>query len=176
MKTPEKTPGNGPQNGQSLFAIVFLVAAVLLLWQLGDQTLWAKRTKLFAQPRFWPAVAIGGMVLFGGLHLWKLPRLRILRADFEEWKIWFFAIEWVLWFLGYVILVPVIGYLPVSMVFLPILVWRIGYRDRAMIWISVAFAVAVVLLFKTFLDVKIPGASAYEHLPATLRSVFILNF
>ncbi len=176
MSSPEEKRFPGPLRGQSLFAIVFLVAALLLLWQLEDQTRWAKRTKFFAQPRFWPAVAIGGMVLFGGLHLWKLPRHKFTRTDFIEWKVWFFAIEWVLWFLVYVILVPIIGYLPVTMIFLPILVWRIGYRDLKMMWISVGFAVAVVVLFKTFLDVKIPGAAIYEYLPGSLRSFFILNF
>ncbi|WP_372884899.1 tripartite tricarboxylate transporter TctB family protein [Shimia sp.] len=176
MSAPEEKTDKAPLRGQTLFAIVFLVAALLLLWQLGEQTKWTKRTKLFAQPRFWPAIAIGGMVLFGGLHLWKLPHRRVGRADFEEWKIWFLAIEWVLWFLAYVALVPVLGYLPVTLVVLPVLVWRIGYRSRRMAGIAALFAVAVVVLFKALLDVKIPGAAVYDHLPEPLRGLFILNF
>ena len=176
MSSLEEKRFPGPLRGQILFAIVFLVAAVLLLSQLGEQTEWKKRTKFFAQPRFWPAVSIFGMVLFGGLHLWKLPRRKFVRADVVEWKIWFFAIEWVLWFLLYVILVPILGYLPVTMAFMPILVWRMGYRDKRMMGISVAFGVIVVVFFKSFLDVKIPGGAIYEYLPGALRNFFILNF
>jgi len=108
--------------------------------------------------------------------LWKLPRHRFVRADVDEWKVWFVAIEWVLWFLLYVILVPIIGYLPVTMAFMPILVWRLGYRNPFMMWVSLGFAVAVVLFFKAFLGVKIPGGAIYEYLPGALRSFFILNF
>ncbi|WP_073248834.1 tripartite tricarboxylate transporter TctB family protein [Shimia gijangensis] len=176
MSSLEEKRFKGPLRGQLLFAIVFLVAALLLLSQLGDQTKWVKRTKFFAQPRFWPAVSIIGMVLFGGLHLWKLPRRKFDRADFVEWRVWLFTIEWVLWFLIYVILVPIIGYLPVTMVFMPILMWRMGYRSKKMLWISVFFGVAVVILFKALLDVKIPGGATYEYLPGALRSFFILNF
>lgn len=176
MSSLEEKRFKGPLRGQLLFAIVFVVAAMLLLSQLGDQTIWAKRTQFFAQPRFWPAVSIAGMVLFGGLHLWKLPRRKFIRSDYIEWKAWFFAIEWALWFLAYVILVPVVGYLPVTVIFMPILVWRMGYRSKNMIWISVAFGVFVVILFKAFLDVKIPGGAMYEYLPGSLRSFFIINF
>ncbi|MDQ2095871.1 tripartite tricarboxylate transporter TctB family protein [Rhodalgimonas zhirmunskyi] len=164
----------GPIRGQILFAIVFLAASVWLLSQLGAETKWVKRTKFFAQPRFWPAVAVSGMVLFGGLHLWKLPRKRMVKPDFVEWKIWFFGIEWVLWFLAYVWIVPLLGYLPTTVIFVPLMAWRIGYRDRRWMAISVGFAVAVVLLFKTFLHVKIPGGAVYEYLPSGLRSFFLL--
>lgn len=176
MSDPKYSTFRGPLRGQILFAIVFLLAALFLMSQLGDQTKWFKRTKFFAQPRFWPMVSIGGMVIFGGLHLWKLPRRKFVTADYTEWKIWFFAIEWVFWFLAYVMLVPLIGYLPVTMVFMPIMCWRMGYRSKSMLWISVAFGAAVVVLFKSFLDVKIPGSMLYEYLPGAMRNFFILNF
>jgi len=176
MSTPEEKRFNGPLRGQLLFAIVFVVAAVLLLSQLGEETKWIKRTKFFAQPRFWPAVSIFGMVLFGGLHLWKLPRKRFDRADLVEWRIWLFAIEYVFWFLAYVLLVPVIGYLPTTLIFMPLLTWRMGYKDKRMLWIATVFGFGVVVLFKSFLQVKIPGGLIYEYLPGALRSFFILNF
>lgn len=61
--TEEERRFKGSVRGQSLFAIIFVVASLLLLSQLGNETRWAKGTQLFAQPRFWPAVAVGGMVL-----------------------------------------------------------------------------------------------------------------
>ncbi len=174
--TEEERRFKGPVRGQSLFAIVFVVASLLLLSQLGTETRWAKGTQLFAQPRFWPAVAVGGMLLFGLLHLWKLPRKRLRRADLVEWRIWFFALEWVLWFLVYVTVVPVLGYLPSTLVFVLLLAGRVGYRSPKMMWISAGFAVAVVVVFKTFLQVRIHGGAAYEYLPGALRSFMILNF
>ena len=99
-----------------------------------------------------------------------------MKPDFVEWRIWFFAIEWVLWFLAYVMVVPVLGYLPTTLVFVPLMVWRIGYRSRRMLWISAGFAFAVVVMFKTFLQVRIPGGAIYEYLPGALRSFLILNF
>ncbi|KAA0912614.1 tripartite tricarboxylate transporter TctB family protein [Aquicoccus porphyridii] len=174
--TEEERRFKGPVRGQSLFAIIFVVASLLLLSQLGNETRWAKGTQLFAQPRFWPAVAVGGMVLFGLLHLWALPRKRLRHADLVEWRIWFFALEWVLWFLAYVMVVPVLGYLPSTLIFVPLLAWRVGYRGPRMLWISAGFAVAVVIVFKTFLQVRIPGGAVYEYLPGALRSFLILNF
>jgi hypothetical protein len=176
MSSEEERRFKGPLRGQLLFALVFVVAALLLLSQLGSETKWVKKTAFFAQPRFWPGVAVGGMVLFGGLHLWKLPRRRFERPDFVEWRIWFVAIEYVLWFLAYVLIVPWIGYLAATVIFMVLMTRRMGYRDRRMTWTAVIFAVAVVVLFKTFLQVKIPGGAVYELLPGALRSFFILNF
>lgn len=76
--------------------------------------------------------------------------------------------------MGYVLLVPIVGYLPVTLVFVPLLTWRMGYRSPRMLWISVAFAVVVVLVFKGLLSVRIPGALLYEYLPGPLRSFAIL--
>ena len=172
--TEEERRFKWPIRGQLLFAAVFLAAAVLLLSQLGSETRWIKKTAFFAQPRFWPAVGVIGMVLFGALHLWKLPRRRFVGPDWIEWRIWFVALEWVLWFLAYVLIVPVLGYLPTTLIFVPLMTRRLGYKSPLMMWSSVAFAVAVVLLFKTFLQVKIPGGAIYEYLPGALRSFFIL--
>ena len=166
--------------GQLLFAVFFLVAALVLLAYLPDQTVWKNRTKLFAQPRFWPAVGVIGMVVFAGLHLRTqikhLKRWRPVRADWIEARRWAGVLEYAGWFLVYVWLVPLLGYLPTTLVFAPLLTWRLGYRSHKMLWISVLFGFAVVLLFKTFLEVKIPGGALYEYLPGALRSFFILNF
>jgi hypothetical protein len=43
-----------------------------------------------------------------------------------------------------------------------------------MIWLSVVIGAAIVLFFKAFLQVKIPGAALYEYLPVGIRTFFIL--
>ena len=166
----------GPRRGQLIFALIFVALSALLLAQIGDQTIWAERTEFFAQPRFWPAVGLGAMVLLGALHLYRLPWRRITRHDRAELRRWASVLEFAAWFMGYVLLVPLLGYLPVTAVFVPLLAWRMGYRSRFMLGISVIFAVAVVVVFKSFLAVKIPGGAIYEVLPGALRSFFILNF
>jgi|GEM_PF-5204860 len=39
-------------------------------------------------------------------------------------------LEWAAWFLVDVWLVPIIGYLPMTLIFAPALTWRMGYRTR----------------------------------------------
>lgn len=174
MTTEQERRFVGPRRGQLIFALVFLGLSVLLLALIGEQTAWVKKAKLVAQPRFWPAVSLGGMVLLGGLHLYQLPWRRVSRYDLWEARQWGRSLEYGLWFMGYVFLVPLIGYLPVTLAFVPLLARRMGYRSRFMMGICLGFAVAVVILFKGFLSVKIPGALLYEYLPSGMRSFFIL--
>ncbi|MGR3760386.1 tripartite tricarboxylate transporter TctB family protein [Roseobacteraceae bacterium NS-SX3] len=174
MPTERERRFVGPRRGQLVFAMAFAAAALLLLALIPQQAAWVAKTRLYAQPRFWPAVAIGGMVLLGGLHLYRLPWRRVSRYDLWETRRWAQVLEYAGWFMGYVLLVPLIGYLPVTLAFVPLLAWRMGYSSRVMLWISAAFAVAVVVLFKGLLSVKIPGSALYEYLPGALRSFFIL--
>ena len=166
----------GQRRGQLVFALGFVAFAVVLLALIGEQTRWVDKTKLFAQPRFWPAIGLGGMVIMGGLHLYRLPWRRTSRYDWGEARKWALVGEYVLWFMGYVLAVPMLGYLPVTLLFVPLLAWRMGYRSRKMMAISAVFAVVVVVLFKSFLSVRIPGGAVYEYLPTAARSFFILNF
>lgn len=172
---PQASSGHR-RAGQIVFAVGFTAMAVLLVALLGDQTVWKEKVKFFAQPRFWPAVGVIGMAVFGALHLRHQQRIRFSRYDLREARVWFESVEYALWFLAYVWVVPIVGYLPVSMIFAPLLTWRLGYRSPKMLWISVIFAVVVVVLFKSVLQVKIPGGLIYEYLPGALRSFFILNF
>ncbi|MDA0961461.1 MAG: tripartite tricarboxylate transporter TctB family protein [Proteobacteria bacterium] len=174
MTTERERRFVGPRRGQLLFALGFLAVSVLLLSQIGRETDWVEKTRLSAQPRFWPAIGLGLMVLAGGLHLWRLPWRRLTPYDRVEVRRWLSVFEYALWFMAYVALVPILGYLPVTMVFVPALAWRMGYRTRFMMVLSVVFAVGVVVLFKGFLSVRIPGGAVYEYLPGALRSFAIL--
>lgn len=164
------------QRGQPLFALGFVAAAALLALSWPSQTVWTPNTQLFAQPGFWPGVAVAGMLGFGLGHLRLMRRRLPKRKDWFEAMIWARALEYCAWFLAYVFLVPVLGYLPVTLVFLPALVWRLGYRARRMLWTAAAVGAGIVVLFKGLLEVKIPGAAIYDYLPGALRSFFILHF
>ena len=164
----------GPRRGQVFFATVFVVLTLLLLVQIGYQTRWVEKVGLVAQPRFWPAVSLGAMAVMGGLHLRRLPWHRMSRYDWREVRKWAVVLEFAGWFMVYVLLVPVTGYLPATVLFVPALTWRMGYRSGLMLGLAVVFAVAVVVLFKGFLSVRIPGGLIYEYLPGGLRNFFIL--
>jgi hypothetical protein len=152
-----------------------LFFAALLLSQTPSQTRWVAKTEFFAQPRFWPAAGLIAMVVFGALHLYRLPWRRFRRADWIEARKWATALEFAAWFMGYVFAVPVIGYLPSTLVFVPLLARRLGYRSRKMMLASILFAIVTVVVFKSFLAVKIPGGMLYEYLPGAIRNFFILN-
>lgn len=163
------------RRGQVIFNLVFLGLSILLLALIGEQTEWKQRTKLFAQPAFWPAVALTVMVIFSAFRFYLLKRRWVDAADLREARNWAYPFEYAVWFMAYVGAVPVIGFLPTSMIFCPLLTWRLGYRDKRMLAISILFAVMVVVVFKSLLSVRIPGGLIYEWLPGALRSFAIVN-
>ena len=55
--------------GDIVFAWLILIFSILMLSQIGDQTAYKNGGKLFAQPRFWPAVSLSLMTVFATLHL-----------------------------------------------------------------------------------------------------------
>lgn len=185
---------SGSPHGQLLFALMFIVLAVFLLTQLGEQTKFSSKGKLFAQPAFWPAVGVIGMVFFGALHL--IARLLKTRennaatnsmatenttdstfsVELKEGARWLLALEYLGWFMVYVYATPKIGYLLSTIIFLVALTWRSGYRSKRMLLTAAAVGFAIVLVFKSFLGVKIPGGAVYEALPDSVRSFMIVNF
>ena len=161
--------------GDLVFAVVFLMFALFLLSQLGEEVKWTKRTRLFAQPAFWPTIGILGMVLFGALHC--LSSLMSPRID-GRWKevgFWVRSLEFLAWFMAYVAAVPVVGYLPATLAFMAALALRLGYRGRVMIGAALLSGVVIVVVFKSFLQVKVPGGALYEALPDGLRA-FMLTY
>jgi len=161
--------------GDLVFATLFLLFAMWLASQLQTQTVWANGQHLFAQPRFWPAVGVFGMVIFGALHfLGSLASDRI-PGRWPEVLSWVRALEFVGWFLAYVWLVPQAGYLLATLLFMGALTLRMGYRDGRMIAAALATGLGIVLLFRTFLQVRLPGGQLYHHLPDGL-STFMLTY
>lgn len=168
-------------SGARLFALAFLALTMLCLSQIGSQTKFSASGALAAQPRFWPAVGLGGMALFGALHLAGLWRRRGPAPDLVADLGAVFADaarvgEFALWFMVYVWVTPLAGYLPSTIAFMLGLGIRLGYRDRRMLGIAALTGGVIVMLFKTLLAVKIPGGALYELLPAGWRAMMIAYF
>ena len=164
------------KSGDLLFAILFFLISAFLITQLPEQVKWFKKTKITSQPALWCSIGLIGMTIFGFIHLLLKIRLNDLKKELIEGFIWIRSMEFACWFLLYVFLVPYIGYLLATCIIAFCLSYRAGYRNKKILSYSLITALSIVLVFKTFLEVKIPGGVIYEFLPSTLRSFMILNF
>ncbi len=162
--------------GDLVFAWFVLIVSLFLLSQIYQETTFRAGGKLFAQPRFWPAVSLIGMASFAGLHLLGSALSERIEGRWKEVFLWFSALEYAGWFIAYAALVPIAGYLSSTVIAAVLLTLRVGYRNRLALISAVGSAVAIVLLFKTFLQVKLPAGQIYEALPDGLRQFMIINF
>jgi hypothetical protein len=162
--------------GDIVFAWAFLGLSVFLASQIGTQSPWTGTRQLFSQPAFWPTVALGLMTLFAALHLLSsMLSARIPGRWREVWE-WVRAVEYAGWFMAYVWVVPYAGYLLSTVTFAMLLGLRAGYRARGTFGALVLMAVVIVVLFKGFLQVKIPGGAIYEFMPDGLRAFMLTYF
>ncbi len=164
-----------------LFVAFLLIASLLLLSQIGEQVRYAGGKPFYKQPGLWTAIGLFGMTITSIVYAFRLwsgrPRGAIEYLELrEELLFWVKSLEYLLWFMVYVFSVPYIGYLPASILFAVLLTLRLGYYRKPMILSALLTAVSVVVLFKSLLQVKIPGGGAYEYLPESLRNFFIINF
>lgn len=162
--------------GDIVFAWVILITSVFLLSQLFQQTAYKPGGKLFAQPRFWPAVSLICMTGFAAFHLLGSALSERIEGRWAEVLLWVSALEYAGWFIAYAAIVPYAGYLPATVVFAVLLVLRVGYRNRLALISAVLSAVGIVLLFKTFLQVKLPSGQVYELLPDGIRQIMLTYF
>ncbi|MCW1934752.1 tripartite tricarboxylate transporter TctB family protein [Pararhodobacter zhoushanensis] len=166
------------QRAEIVFAVASFLAAGILALFWSSQTTWIDGQPLVRQPGLWPLIAILGMLLFGLGELIACLRRNARNRGSSvtaELMLWAKAFEYVVWFLAYVMATPWIGYLPASMIFTTALAFRLGYRGR-LLALSPLVGVGIVLVFKTFLDVRMPGGAVYDLLPHDLRNFLVLYF
>lgn len=166
-------------RAEIVFGVLSFAVALLLLTRIGAETSWLDGRPFVRQPAFWPTVAIVGMTFFGTFELWSTGRALRGGAAGEigpEILKWFSALEYLAWFLAYVWVVPVLGYLPTTILFCAALTYRLGYRSRRTLLAAVLTGIATVVIFKSLLSVKIPGGLVYEYLPDAVRNVMIVYF
>jgi len=160
--------------GDLVFALLFLFVSIFLLSQLGEQVEWPGGGKLVAQPGFWPAISLVGMTFFAALHYIGSALSPRIPGRWQEVGFWLRGLEFAGWFMVYVWVVPRLGYLPTTLLFMPLLALRAGYRKPAHLLGAAAVGFGVVVIFKALLSVKIPGGAVYEHLPDGLRNFMSL--
>ena len=162
--------------GDIVFAWIALIFALFMLSQLFDQTAFKEGGKLFAQPRFWPAVSLIGMVAFAGLHLLSSALSERIEGRWKEVWAWLSAFEYAGWFIAYAAAVPYAGYLPSTVLFALLLTLRVGYRSKLALVSAAVSALVIVVLFKSLLSVNLPAGKVYEVLPDGLRQIMLTYF
>lgn len=161
--------------GDLVFAITFFGLAVFLASKIGKEAQWISNKDWFAQPAFWPTVSIIGMMVFGGLYLLTSVVSPRLPGRLAEIGYWVRSLEFVAYFLIYNAVVPFLGYLPTTVLFTSFLTVRAGFHSIGAISAAILFGISVVVIFRTFLQVKIPSGYIYEFLPVSIRA-FALTY
>lgn len=162
--------------GDFVFAIGFFVFAVSVALVLPQQARFLPDKALITQPGFWPAVGVAMMLVFGTVHLIATVNAPRLPGRLREVLLWARAFEYVAWFVAYVLAVPKLGYLPSTVLLALLLGVRLGYRSSRALAASALFAVAVVLIFRTGLGVRLPAGAIYSYLPDAIRTFAMSNF
>ncbi|MFD1344066.1 tripartite tricarboxylate transporter TctB family protein [Litorisediminicola beolgyonensis] len=163
------------QPGDLVFAVGFFLVALVAALVLPAQAKFLPGKTLVAQPGFWPAVGVGMMVVFGAVHLLATVNAPRLPGRLKEVLVWARSLEFVAWFTAYVLSVPILGYLPATLALALGLALRLGYRSARALGSAALFALAVVLIFRTGLGVRIPAGALYDHLPDGLRAFALVN-
>ena len=167
-----------PDSGSLVF--FFLCFSLLLLALLPSQTRWINGISFVKQPAFWSLVSIGMMLSFSIISL-CIQKKNIVQIgkDFVHCLLQqksLLVIENCGYYFLYVWLVPLIGYLPSSILFMVLLTWRYGFRDKTMLLGSVLTAIVIVVLFKSMMRLHIPAGQIYAYLPDAMRDFFIFYF
>ena len=115
-------------------------------------------------------------MFFSVLHFLSSYISPKLDGRLQEIGFWLKSVEYAGWFMLYVFAVPLLGYLPATVLFAVSLTFRLGYREWKFLGAAALFGVLVVVVFKTFLQVKVPGGAAYELLPETMRAFMLTYF
>ena len=87
------------------------------------------------------------------------------------------ALEFVAGFILYTLVVPVFGYLLSTLIFGCVLTWRLGYRTK--FWMGTGFlsSLAIVIVFRTFLQIRTPVSIwLYDRFPPDMRSFMLTYF
>ena len=107
---------------------------------------------------------------------WRKRFLLPTSARFELTK-YVAALEFVVYFIAYTLLVPVLGYLLSTLILGIALPWRLGYRSRLWMIRSFLASLAVVLVFRSFLQIKTPVSIwLYDQLPDAARAFMLTYF
>ncbi|MEL7126753.1 MAG: tripartite tricarboxylate transporter TctB family protein [Pseudomonadota bacterium] len=105
--------------------------------------------------------------LYGSVRAYRWrARFQLPNDVAHELTQWARALEFVAWFIAYTMLVPVLGYLVSTLLLGTALPWRLGYRGKRWMGICLCASFAIVLVFRTGLQIRTPvNIWLYDQLP-----------
>lgn len=110
------------------------------------------------------------------VHRWRQRFQLPTNAGYEFAK-YLAALEFVFYFVVYTMAVPILGYLISTITLGLFLTYRLGYRSVTWILRSVATGFAIVLVFRTLLQIKTPASIwLYDQLPSAMRTFMLTYF
>jgi len=110
------------------------------------------------------------------VHRWRQRFLLPTDASYETSK-YLAALEYVAYFVLYTLIVPVLGYLFSTLLLGTFLTWRLGYRTPKWLFTGFASSLAVVIIFRSFLQIKTPlNIWLYDLFPAGMRAFMLTYF
>ena len=139
---------------------------------------------LFKAPWMMPLLFLALLIPAALFNLWNSYRAAHKRGKEKrpnrtmyEVSYWLRSLEYVGYFIIYTMLVPLLGYLASTMILVPALAFRQGYRTPRWILISLLSAFAIVLVFRTGLQIKTPNSIwLYNQLPLDIRAFMLTYF
>lgn len=164
---------------QWVFALILFIFSIWLLSNLSEQAKFPASKPFASQPGFWPALSLIGMCLCSFIFLmvsWRNRDKNQLSLLTSELFVWLSVLEYPIWFLVYVWAVPQFGYLPISVLFSLLMCFRLRYRSKKIYLAAVVSSISIVVIFKSLLEVKIPGGEIYSYFPDVVRNFLIINF
>jgi len=97
-------------------------------------------------------------------------------AQYETSK-YLAALEYVAYFIVYTLSVPILGYLVATILLGTFLTWRLGYRSVKWFGIAAVSSFAIVVVFRSLLQIKTPVSIwLYDQLPTTTRAFMLTYF
>jgi len=106
---------------------------------------------------------------------WRQRFLLPVESGYETSK-YIAALEFVAYFILYTMCIPVLGYLLSTLIMGVFLTWRLGYRTFKWLLKGLVSSFAIVVVFRTLLQIKTPSVVwLYDQLPSALR-VFMLTY
>ena len=119
---------------------------------------------LFCLALLVPAVLINLVLSHRALKR-KQRQLAPLRWGYEMNE-WLRAVEYILYFIAYTFMVPFLGYLASTLMMGCFLTWRVGYRSWRWMGIALLSSFAMVVLFRSVLQIKTPvNIWLYNQMP-----------
>lgn len=116
--------------------------------------------------------------LFGAIKAYrKSKRLLLPNKIFYEMSQWIRSLEFILYFLVYTFSISLLGYLISTLIFAVFLTYRLGYRTKEWILISLISSFVVVLIFRTILQIKTPvNIWLYKFFPENIEIFMKIYF